>query len=389
MVLLAASAAAAAADSVDKSGSAGSDFLRVLKPYLIAGYSHDSNFFKLSEEISPPDGRADQYSTVGAGFDSEFGRSRQKFRFAGNLYQNSYQTYDENDFTGGHADAVWNWTGGKALTGNLGYLYDRKLRSFANQLVPRRDLRTENKIFADADLLFARNWVLGLTGKYSVIDFSATEALNLDRTTGGVSIDYRTRSNNSIGLAGEYINGDYGNSPIRDFNEFFLGPKLEWNFTGKSKLRAKAGYSKRENDDPSRMDYDDFTGRITWILKGAPGNRFTAEIWRELSNLSDEIANFALVQGASVEPRWRITSKLDLRFRLLYEDRDFQGEMGDNPAGLSSRTDKIYSGGIWADWRFVRYLGLSLGFTADSRSSNREFQDYDDRIVQLLLKAGF
>ena len=66
------------------------------------------------------------------------------------MYRISHQTYDQNDYTGGHADATWKWSGGKGAVGNLGYMYDRRLRSFANQLVRRRDLRTENKIFAGA-----------------------------------------------------------------------------------------------------------------------------------------------------------------------------------------------------------------------------------------------
>jgi len=362
---------------------------QALQPYAFVAYSHDSNLFKLPDEIPPPDGRADQYTTIGVGFDSEFKRSRQKFKLLGNVFRNSYQTYDENDYTGGRADVVWDWVAGQAAGGELGYTYDRRLRNFANQVVRRRDLRTENKVFADADITFWQHWVAGVRGKFSQIDFSASELLNLERTTGGASLNYKTRAENTFGLDGEFTSGDYDNNSNLNFDEYFLGGVMEWKFTGKSNLKGKLGYSKRQNDDATRVDYDDFTGRFTWVTKGSPGNKVKASIWRELSNLSDEIANFALVQGVSVEPQWRAASKLSLRFLLLYENRDFKGEFGALPPGFSSRVDKIYSGGIWADWQVVKYLGVSIGFTADTRASNRVLEEYDDRIAQVLFKAGF
>jgi hypothetical protein len=364
---------------------------QALQPYVFAAYSYDSNLFKLPDEISLPDGLADQYTTIGVGFDSKFKRSRQKFKLLGNVYRNSYKTYDENDYTGGRAEVEWDWVAGQAVSGDLGYTYDRRLRNFANQVVlnRQRDLRTENKVFADADITFLQHWIAGVRGKFSQIEFSSTELLNLDRTTGGASLNYKTRAENTFGLDGEFTSGDYDNNSNLNFDEYFLGGVMEWKFTGKSKLQGKLGYSRRQNDDATRVDYDDFTGRFTWVTKGSPGNRVKASIWRELSNLSDEIANFALVHGVSVEPQWQAASKLSLRFRLLYENRDFKGELGSLPSGFSSREDEIYSGGIWADWQVVKYLAVSIGLTADTRSSNRVLEEYDDRIAQVLFKAGF
>lgn len=112
--------------------------------------------------------------------------------------------------------------------------------------------------------------------------------------------------------------------------------------------------------------------------RAADRDQLTVAIWRELSNLGDEIADFALIHGISVEPRWELSEALALRLFASYEDRDFEGIGGD-----SNRQDDVVTGGVFADWTITPNISVSVGYNAQTRSSTRIYQDYDSRDIQL------
>ena len=362
-----------------------------LSPFVAAGYSHDSNLFRLPDtlppDLVPQDGRSDQYLTLSGGIDTEFDISKQQLAFAGQVFHNAYSSYDELDYTGGTGLAVWRWAGGSRVKGNLGYQYDKQLRSFVNRnIVTRenaRDLRTENAFFADAELKVLQDWRLGVRGDWADIEFSASKLLNLQRFTGGAAISYLSPSQNILGFDAEVITGSYERDSSRDFDEWDIGPTFDWQFGSRTKIRGKIGYTSRDYDSPTRIDFEDFTGRVSLVRKTGRGNSIKATVWREVSNLGDEIATFALIQGISIEPTWKLSTNLALRLLLSYEDRDFDGEDPTlPPSDLADRTDKLYSGIVTADWQFTRALLLSLGFDAQKRTSNRDFRDFEARVVQ-------
>jgi len=379
------------ANAVDTGSSKTAAFIKQLNPYASLGVAHDSNLFRLPDPLppglGPRDGLADQYATLAGGFSTDVDFSQQQLAIAGQIYHNSYNTYDELDYTGGNALAVWKWAAGNRLAGNLGYEYDRNLRSFVNRNAisaeTARDIRTENALFADADIEFIRDWRLNLRGNWADIEFSETSALDLERFTGGIAVNYLSRAKNILGLDAELTQGKYKKDSTRNFDELDIGPTFDWQFGGRTKIRGKIGYTWREYKDLSRIDYDDFTGRVALVWKNAGGVTVKTTIWRELSNLGDEIATFALVQGIGIEPSWKISTNVTLRLVGEYEDRDFDGEDPTLPQlGLPDRTDTLYSGIIAVDWQILKPLGLSVGYDLQKRNSNREFRDFNARVIQ-------
>ncbi len=349
-------------------------------PYATAAYVYDSNLFRISEETPSTEGRSDQHATVGAGFDSKFTLSRQQFMLAGNIYRDEYDTYKYLDYTGGRANATWNWSAGSIFTGTAGYEYRRTLRGFANQtqIDPVQDLRDEDKYLASAVIDLPRNWQATLRGSLSDVSYSTTKTLDLERLVGGAALNYVSRAGNIIGVNAEIINGDYDLVPARDFDEYTVGPTLEWQLTAGLRLTGRVGYTSRDIAAPTESDYDDITGRIVLRKRAADRDQLTLILWRELSNLGDEIADFALIHGVSIEPRWQLSEALGLRMFLSYEDRDFEGVGPD-----ANRQDDVYTGGVFADWIITRNFTVSMGFNAQDRSSTRAFEDYDVHEIQL------
>jgi hypothetical protein len=346
----------------------------VANPYASIGYAYDSNVFRLDDDIPTPDGRSDQYATTSVGFDSDVRVSQQRYELSGELRHNWYNTYDELDYTGGKATAIWHWSAGDSATGRIGYRYRRSLRDFANQLRPDKikDLRSENSFLAEADIDLPGTWRLGARGDVADISYSETKSLDLVRTTGGVGLSYVFSAGSVVGLDAEFINGDYDTNPAADFDEYTVGPTVDWRISERSQLEAKIGYTSRDQNDPGRTDHDDITGNVTLRMTDTGRRKLTAMVWREFSNLSDEIAEFAIINGISVEPSWKLSNGLDLRVLASYENRDFP------VAGtLADRTDDVYTAGASADWPISRNVKLSVSVDLQRRSSTRALQDYD------------
>ncbi len=349
-------------------------------PYASARYVYDSNLFRLDDDEASIDGRSDHRASIAAGFDSTLSLSRQQIQLAGNIFREQYDTYDDLDYTGGRASAIWNWSAGSKFTGTAGYQYQRYLMGFANRTVFKqvRDLRSEDKYLASVAIDLPRHWQATMRGSFADVSYTENKALDLERLLGGAALNFVSRAGNIIGMDVEVINGDYDIVPARDFDEYTIGPTLTWQMTPGIRLTGKVGYTNRDVRAPSESDYDDITGRIVLRKRAADRDQLTVSIWRELSNLGDEIADFALIHGISIEPRWELSEALALRLFASYEDRDFEGIGGD-----SNRQDDVYTGGIFADWAITPNFSVSVGYNAQTRSSTRIYQDYDSRDIQL------
>lgn len=349
-------------------------FLDVTNPYASLAYAYDSNLFRLDSDAPDIGSRSDRIATLSAGFDAKLPVSQQEFELSGVITRNFYDSHDDLDFTGGKGAAVWHWRAGRVWTGNLGYRYARSLRDFANQFTTEKTegVRNDHRIFGDTTIDLPGKWKLGARGEFADIAITSTDLLDLQRTTGGTTLSYVSASGNVIGLDAQVSDGKYDNNPVADFKEYNIGPTLDWQLRPSTRVNAKIGYSSRNNNDSFRADFEDFTGRVVFTMTSARRHKLTATVWREISNLGDEIADFALIHGVSLEPRWQLSNGVAIRLLGSYQARDFKVS---DPA--LDRQDDVFTGGVFTDWPIGRNLKLSVGVDAERRSSTRTLQDYD------------
>jgi hypothetical protein len=354
--------------------------LDLLNPYASAAYAYDSNLFRVDDAVPAPDGRSDQIATFSAGFDAEIKSGLQRYELGAMINHNLFDTYDYLDYTGGRADAIWHWSAADVSTGSVGYYYKRTLRDFANQLAVQKtkDIRSEHKLGASGDIDLPGQWRLGLRADIADIGYSETKTLDLLRASAGARLNYVSRSGNLIGFDAEFTKGDFDSNPNSDYDEYDIGPTLEWHLTARTLLDAKIGYTSHDYAAPGKVDYDDVTGRVTLRMADDGRGKMIATLWRDISNLGDESADFAVVNGLRFEPSWTLTNGMDLRLNASYEKRDFQEEL----AGLV-RKDDVYTAGLFLDWGVARTVTLTFGVDAQKRSSTRELQDFDFARVQL------
>ncbi len=364
------------ADTSDKSHGADSlgHFLDVTNPYVSAQYTNDSNVLRL-DDIQPVENRADQYVTLAAGFNTEIKSGQQQYQLLGEFNSTNYNHHSEIDYNGGKAAAIWHWSANELTTGSLGYRYSRTLRNFENELAPRRDfdVRTENRVFASGDRDLPGNWKLGARGDFAEVTYNHTTSLDIHRSTGGLSLGYNSNAGNIWGVDLEYIDGSYTNVPKQDFKEYTIGPTLEWKFTVRTQLNGKIGYTARDNASAARPPYSAVTGRFALTIADAGRGSLIATAWRELSTFGDEIAEYAVVNGLSLEPAWTLSNGITIRLKGSYENRDYVVVTGPEP----DRLDDVGLVSGYLDWPIGRHFKITGGISRGRRSSTRLYQDYE------------
>jgi hypothetical protein len=353
-------------------------------PYLTLGLAYDSNIYRIDDDAPAlGDSRSDQYGVLAAGFESRIEKTQQRFDLNGEISRTMFAEHDELDYTGSRANAVWHWVASEQTRGDAGFRHRRTLRDFANQsrLQPTTDIRMENAIHGSGDFSVVDNWKVGVRGEVADISFSKSERLDLLRTMIGGDVSFISAAGNSIGVDAEYFRGDYDQNPASDFAEYTIGPKLKWKFSARTGVEATVGYTSRDHSDASRQDYDGMTGRVVLRMDDDGRNKVSASVYRDLSNLGDEIAGFAVVTGFKAEPSWKLREGLDLRIVAGYEQRDFQRDPGVDldpiPINQRDRDDDVYTAGAFVDWKVHRNIKLSFGADMQRRSSTRELQDYE------------
>ncbi len=364
------------ADHSDDSHGADSlgHFFDVTNPYVSASLTNDSNVLRL-DDIQPVENRADQYLTLAAGFDSVIKSGEQQYQLLGEFNHNNYEHHNELDYNGGKAAAIWHWSANALTTGTAGYRFIRTLRNFENELAPRRviDVRTENRVFASADRGLPNNWKVGARGDFADVTYDHTADLAIRRSTGGLSLGYVSQAGNTVGLDLEFIDGAYKNVPKLDYKQYTIGPTVEWKFTVRTQLNGKIGYTTRNNASPTRPDYSAATGRVELTIADAGRGSLKASAWRELSTLGDEIAEYAVVDGASIEPAWTLSNGITIRLLGSYENRDFKVVDNVGPG----RKDDVGLVTAYLDWPIGRHIKITGGLSRGRRSSTRLYQDYE------------
>jgi hypothetical protein len=352
-----------------------------LNPYAMLGYGYDSNIFRIDDELDPiGEERSDQYAMASIGFDADITRSLQRWDLYGEVSHTLFNEHDDLDYTGSRAGAIWHWGLTQASFGSVGGTHQRALRDFANQSGENKvkDLRMENKLAGDANIKLPGRWTMGVRGEFADISFSETERLDLRRFLTGGNVGYASTAGSTIGIDAEYLEGDYDLNPLADYEEYTIGPTLEWKFTDRSVLHAKVGYTNRNQADPLRQDFDGITGRASFNFDNQPRNGLRVVLYRDLSNLGDEVLDFAEITGLEVEPRWQVREGLDVRLMVGYEKRDFNPDPEAELIGLDpDRDDDVFTGGAYLDWQFMRVFKLSVGADMEKRDSTRELQDFD------------
>ena len=349
--------------------------------FVGARLASDTNLFRVEDEIQIPanaggSGLEDLYFVANAGIDSDWVlTSKSRIRFDAEILESIYDEYTAVDNTSGNLLARYDFTG-NAFEFYTGYLRVEELVSFENQLTPRIDFRVRQRLFVGLRQRFGLNWSFGAEVAYTDIDFDL--ARPVERNSASADFTYESRQGNTFAIVADYEERESQGANSLGFEEFKVGPEINWDLTADLNLVLEVKYQERDPVDPLLVAFDGPTGEFDLEWQVSNGVKFSIEAFRRISSLGDQLSNFAIVDGGAFTGEWKASEKLGFKLGVNFELRDFEDEPNVLPIpGLDVREDDLTYVLAGIEWRPRRSILIDATVKIGDRSSNRALQDFD------------
>ncbi len=359
-----------------------------LTPYAFLGYTYDDNLLRLPDGFSAPaaDGtvrRGDQILRYGAGIVLDKSISRQRVYANLAYYRNDYNHFNQLDFSAPDIDTYWAWQAGNLWSGRLGYDRERSLSNFADQLIPRKNIRTQERYYLRPQYELGASLRVRGALEYYTLDNSEFVLSNREDTIYDLGIERISPQLNTVGFFVRYTDGSYPDRPdvpgvsSSSYDQTDFDLRVDWKVTGASRLAGRVGYTNREFPGDN---FGGVTGRMVWdwVPTGKTSISFVAR--RQFEYPEDLLGNGALVQGVSVEPRWDMTPKISFGLFAEYYERD---------RDLSPIDERYRNLGLSARYAPIDNVQFSLSYRHDRRRTDIQLRDYDANVVSGTAQISF
>jgi exopolysaccharide biosynthesis operon protein EpsL len=366
------------------------------------GFTYDSNVFRLSKDEDPAvivgaPQRSDIYYTTLLGFNLNIPVSRQRFEAGWSWDFTRYQDFRALDFDGNTGRAIWHWQLGSTLDGELGYRQVHALANLANTsagiLFGTPNALDTREAFLKAGLaLSARyrlEWDLNRLDQDNSLASRQVDDVVLDRI--GLNALYITPAANRLGVNLEFSEGDYPNATFVDnaFQQQILAGVAEIAMSGRSRMRARAGWLNREYDQVPERNFD--TGiydlQYDWDATGKLTLNFALQ--RLVNPLDDSYATFVLENRVAVRPRMRFTEKIRGEAVVYAADREYVGDRIVAVGLAPARNDRIRGIGINGSYALIRQVLLEGVLRREERTSNLPLADYEYNLIGASVRFTF
>lgn len=352
-----------------------------VKLFVGGKFVSDTNLFRVEDEIQTPggvDGRglADIYLSAYAGIDSNWAvTSKGTIRFDAEIIESVYDEYPETDNTSGNILARYDFKG-NATEFFGGYARVEELVNFENQVTPRIDFRIRQRVFVGVRQRLGLNWSMGLGAGFTDIDFDI--ATPVERNNAEFDFTYESRKGSTIALIADYQKRENAGSNSLGFEEYKVGPKVDWKISAALELNASVMQQQRLPEDPTLVEFDGPTGDIELQWNVSESVSFSLQAYHRISSLGDQLSNFAIVDGQSLKGEWKSGAKLVFSLNVNHELRNFEEEPSLVPLpGQATREDDLTTVVAGIAWKPRRTMTVDLSAEVGARSSNRVLQDFD------------
>ena len=377
-----------------------------LELFIAESVTYDDNVFRISSRADPvatvgSPSRGDTYTTTSPGFNFGIPYSRQ--RFVGGVKWNytRYNRFTVLDFDGHEGRAVWQWQVGNDLSGQLGYTQTLALASLANSRAgilsgTPNALETERAFF---NLTYELTPRWRLRGEASRLDQDNSLALlkvnDIIIENAGLAVFYVSPARNQIGLGVRTEEGRFPNrpdvaaSPFLDaYRQHNVDVIADYTITGHSRVRARAGWVSRSNEQLTQRDFDEGTYNILYDWRPTGKLGINAVARREVSPLDDTYSSFVLLTGYSLSPTLQMTEKLSAALTLDYSSRDYLADPTLLLVPSGTRTDWVRTAGLKVTYRPLRSVALEMTLLRETRSSTFPLGDYEVNIANVAVRIG-
>lgn len=269
----------------------------------------------------------------------------------------------------------------------------------ADQLIRSQDLFDISNATEDNQRTYDSNLVIAgidwqpfekISAKLDYINFSLKydDTINnfLNRTDNGFDFhlfyDYSPKTNFFFEYRYDYASFDE-NDQLENGNTYlYLG--VNWYFTVKTTLLAKAGYQKVDYDNEL---YDDTSGEFTFELqvnwKATVKTSLLLDATYNIEQTDSISALNKTVFAGRIGYQQQFTDRLRGSLNFVYENSEYE-QLDGYP-----REDDRYYFKPELQYAFRKWLHGELSYSYDNRDSNREELDYYSNTIALGLRVAF
>jgi exopolysaccharide biosynthesis operon protein EpsL len=375
-----------------------------IEVYVADQYSYDDNLFRVPDGAVANDPAApasrdleDYINRASAGVRTRWDASRQTFALNLRIDDVRFQNNDQLDHTGGDGNLSWDWRLGSSWSGRVSAQYNRALASFSNYRFFGRDVLDTYQYAGELRYQLGSRWTAFGAASRSESEHSAQVRRidDFESTTGRAGLEYRTPSDNLIALEYRDTEAEFPvaqallGPDARRYEEHVPGARIEYAFTAKTKLQARAGYLEREYADPTAGDFSGeiWNATLSWEPRG--GFEIALKAWHELRAYADSESDYFVAEGASIGPVWEATGRLKLTAAFATEDQDYIGAGTITPLPGPRRNDDVRSAQVAIEYAPRDFLTFDVSGRWVERRSNRDLLGYDSNVISAQLRVAF
>ncbi len=361
----------------------------LITPYVSYGVNYDSNVFRLSGDSAAisllgTTDTADTSQHLGVGLDSTLNLSRQVISLHADLAGNFYNQFDELDHSSGNINFLWDWSYGDAWKGEVGYNFSQGISNFEERDTILKDETSVNEAYFTANHSLTPRWAMevGLNVDDRRHDLAQQKKLNRKQASASAELRYSTRRYSYVGLLATVSTADFPNRELvstilvdNSYTENELGVTVNWVTTGKSRLKGRIGYTRRDHDEFPVRDFSGATGKLQYIWEPKGKLKMDVSVWKGLNAYVDSTSSYVDEIGLGVKPTWLPTAKIEVSAEFARKQREYSGD-----PGLTSsivREDDIYVAGVSLAYKPRRNINTALSYQKEARRSNIGNVKYD------------
>ena len=378
-----------------------------VSPFVSETVTRDDNVFRLADNVDPllaigaPSAK-DTYHATSAGFAFDVPVSAQRFEGEVALNRYHFNRFDELDFNGYGARAIWRWRLGQRFNGDFGHDRSESLASLSNVQSGTRStianvIKTE-RTYVTATYEPASRWQLRgdvreATQRNDAIQYRPND---LDARSTELTLAYVTEQLTRIGVIAQHVDGRLPNpEPLgsvllnNSYGQQSVAAFVEWRPSPHSQLKARAGPTRRDYDVISQRNFDGTTYVATMDWNPTDTLTLTAIRQRDISPNEEINVGLVLSDGVGFHTLWTVREKAALALELERADRTYLGDAASFLGTAAPYAERVRSVGARLSLHPRKPLTVDLGVRHERRSSLTTLGNYGASIASVGFRFAF
>jgi len=286
-----------------------------------------------------------------------------------------------------------------------------QLAHFADINSTLRDVITNNSINALVDFPLSVDWrgVLGGNGTQSKNSEPSFQTQDFNSTEVNGGIRFQPSTGNHVDLLLRTVHGVYPNgSPASyvspGYDDHGVDLRIDWTFSGASRLLGRAGFVQHRNDmvsyvDPTTLqltelnrDYSGPTYDLTYIWQITGASKLSIYGLRQTGAAGDNSYLSAVTKTSRLTPAYQASAKLEFDAYAEWTQRNYFTNVYATVSGLppgTTRLDNSHNAGLNVLWNPRRWIKVTFVLAREHRDSTIAEWIYTDTVVSLGLQGQF